>query len=211
MSQQASSHIETGKRRRCQHCLRPISVCLCQHIPLLANAVNVLIYRHPSERHKAVGTAQLAAMGLQHCRLIDSEVVTLATNICPEDCLLVFPEIILPKEIANISTAEIVIQRSVKHLIFLDGTWKKARKMYYLSPELHTLNKLSLDLTGKCANYQIRKAEKPGQFSTLEAIAYALSQVEQQPQKYQPLLNLQQAMVDQQLAAMPTEIKSRYP
>ncbi|CAH0990530.1 hypothetical protein SIN8267_00622 [Sinobacterium norvegicum] len=200
------------KRPHCNNCQRPASVCLCHHITAINNTLNVIIYRHPSERSKAVGTAALTSLSLQHCQLIDGEQVNLAADIDADECLLVFPEVELPKNMTPVDTQNSNQQaHTIKHLIFLDGTWKKARKMYYLSPALHTLKKLTLDLSNTHANYQIRKAEKPGQLSTLEAVACALSQLEQKPDKYQPLLALQQAMVEQQLAAMPAEIKHRYP
>ena len=95
-------------------------------------------------------------------------------------------------------------------LIVIDGSWKKARKMYYQAADLQGLDKITLDMEYLQALYTIRKAEKPGQLSTIEAIAAALSQIEHNSDKYQPLLALQQAMVQQQLASMNESIQQRY-
>ena len=84
-------------------------------------------------------------------------------------------------------------------LIVLDGTWRKSRKMLYLNPLLQQLPRLSLSNT-PASRYLIRKAHSPGQLSTLEATCYALMQLEQNEEKYQPLLTAFSGFVGQQLA-----------
>lgn len=69
----------------------------------------------------------------------------------------------------------------------IDGTWRKARKICYLNPWLQQLPTIALP-DNFTSQYQIRKAEQPGQYSTLEATCLALGQLEQSIDRYQPLL-----------------------
>ncbi|BBM65251.1 hypothetical protein VYA_08010 [Vibrio alfacsensis] len=86
-------------------------------------------------------------------------------------------------------------------LILLDGTWKKAYKMWQLSTNLHGIPtvKLPEDLQG---HYTIRKAPSENSLSTVEAGYYALSLLE--PNKdFSPLLNAFEKMIEFQIAQMP--------
>lgn len=210
---------ESNKRLCCARCSKPEPVCLCAHVEPIDNRIAVSIYRHPSEVKKAVGTAALAALCLNHCRIDDGELVSLPSLGSPgfeRQRLLLFP----PLESASMGPANggLIDAESVRNhysldqleLVVIDGSWKKARKMYYQSPDLQSLTKVVLSTDKQQARYTIRKAEKPGQFSTLEAIAAALSQIEQDWDKYQPLLVLQQAMVAKQLALMDEGVRQRY-
>ncbi|MGB0937387.1 MAG: tRNA-uridine aminocarboxypropyltransferase [Colwellia sp.] len=68
-------------------------------------------------------------------------------------------------------------------LIVLDGTWKKAYRMFMLSPMLQTLTQVTLPESIACAGrYQIRKVAKKNALSSLEACCYALMLLENQGQ-----------------------------
>ncbi|EIT7125424.1 DTW domain-containing protein [Vibrio parahaemolyticus] len=86
-------------------------------------------------------------------------------------------------------------------LILLDGTWKKAYKMWQLSTNLHALTtvKLPEDLQG---HYTIRKAPSDNSLSTVEAGFYALSLLEPD-NDFSPLLNAFDRMIEFQIAQMP--------
>lgn len=82
-------------------------------------------------------------------------------------------------------------------LVVLDGTWRKSRKMLYLNPLLQTLPRLPLRDTPP-SHYLIRKAHLPDQLSTLEATVYALAQLENDINKYNPLIDAFDGFVAQQ-------------
>lgn len=82
-------------------------------------------------------------------------------------------------------------------LIVLDGTWRKSRKMLALNPLLQKLPRLALH-NPPPSHYTIRKAHRPEQLSTFEASCLALMQLENDYQKYQPLLNVFDGFVKQQ-------------
>lgn len=72
-------------------------------------------------------------------------------------------------------------------LVVLDGTWRKSRKMLYANPQLALLPRYSLS-SMPASHYRVRKAHRPDQLSTLEAVCYALGQLEGDSAKYAPLL-----------------------
>jgi len=207
---------ENYKRSRCERCSRPESVCLCSFIEKIDNGIAVSIYRHPSEIKKAVGTAALTALCLNNCRIVDGEHVVLPTPRHRTQQLLLFPPMESPStglaDVALIDASSVLKIYNIEQveLVVIDGSWKKARKMYYQSADLQGLDKITLDMAQQQARYTIRKAEKPGQLSTLEAIAAALGQIEHNNDKYQPLHSLQQLMVEKQLASMNDSVRQRY-
>jgi DTW domain-containing protein YfiP len=63
------------------------------------------------------------------------------------------------------------------HLLLLDGTWRKAKKLWLNNPWLHELDACVIEVT-QASQYRIRKAPGPQSMSTLEAIAWSLNIIE---------------------------------
>ncbi|PKU65512.1 uncharacterized protein LOC110093643 [Dendrobium catenatum] len=66
------------------------------------------------------------------------------------------------------------VDHEVKHLIVLDGTWAKARRMYYENPWLKLLPHLKLDQRKESLYSDVRHQPKAGYLSTVESIVCAL-------------------------------------
>ncbi len=93
-------------------------------------------------------------------------------------------------------------KKIVKHrIILLDGTWKKAYKMWQLSLNLHPLPLIQLPshFTG---NYRIRKAPSDNALSTVEAGYHILSILEPD-NDFSPLLQAFEQMIEFQIKQMP--------
>ena len=86
-------------------------------------------------------------------------------------------------------------------IILLDGTWKKAFKMWQVSSNLQQLDTLHLpkDLKG---NYRIRKAPSENSLSTVEA-GYHLLSLLQPHRDFDPLLAAFDRMIQFQIDQMP--------
>ena len=89
-------------------------------------------------------------------------------------------------------------------MILLDGTWKKAFKMWQVSSNLHALNTVHLpkDLKG---NYRIRKAPSENSLSTVEAGYHLLSLLERDGD-FSPLLTAFDQMIQFQINQMPAGV-----
>jgi DTW domain-containing protein YfiP len=168
-----------------------------------------LIFQHPLEVDQAKGSARLLHMSLAHSQLLTGEVFAANEQPGKHDILL-YPDEALaqarglsqpPPLDAAVSQNQLIDFEAIR-LIVLDGTWRKSRKMLFLKLWLQALPRLPL--TGLSpSGYLIRKAHKPDQFSTLEAVCAALAQLEADTEKYQPLLKAFDGFVAQKNARRP--------
>ncbi|MGQ2978851.1 MAG: tRNA-uridine aminocarboxypropyltransferase [Polaromonas sp.] len=181
-------------RPRCATCLRPQKSCICRWITPVAHQAEVLILQHPLEADNPKGTARLLQLSLPRSRLLSGEVFDALTWQQAGDTrhnLLLYPDppsdraagLPLPPEPAP----GLLQDPSQLRLIVLDGTWRKSRRMLYLNPSLQQLPRLLLH-TLPPSNYHIRRARRPDQLSTLEAVCAALAQLEGGSGPFQPLL-----------------------
>lgn len=90
-------------------------------------------------------------------------------------------------------------------LVVLDGTWRKSRKMLYLNPMLQQMPRLTLQDVSR-SKYLIRKAHRPDQLSTLEAVCAALTHLEGEPKQFDALLRAFEGFVLQQARYTPNSL-----
>lgn len=103
--------------------------------------------------------------------------------------------------ISHQSVAARVSEGEKVRIILLDGTWKKAYKMWQLSTNLHSLSLIRLpeNLQG---NYRIRKAPSDNSLSTVEAGFHILTLLEPS-RDFSPLLEAFNQMIEFQIKQMP--------
>lgn len=189
-------------RARCERCLRPAGRCLCALIPRLDNRTRVLLLQHPSETGHALNTARLAALGLANAELRVGEDFS-DLDLSAEDAWLLFPgENAL--ELAELAARPTPRPRL---LVVPDGTWRKARKLLHLNPNLAALPRVVLP-EGLRSRYRLRKAPAEGALSTIEAVVHALNALDA-PQSFDALLRPFEALIEGQIAAMGEETFQR--
>jgi DTW domain-containing protein YfiP len=199
------------KRIACPTCQRPQRTCICQWIVPTEHLAEVLILQHPMEVNHAKGSARLLHLSLPHSRIVVAEVFSEqaleALLYAPfgqqlfRQPVLLYPDTLENKG-AGISAppsfnSDLLHDPAQLRLVVLDGTWRKSRKMLFLNPLLQRLPRLPLRNT-PTSQYRIRKAHRQDQLSTLEATCYALMQLENEREKYQPLINAFDGFVTQQ-------------
>lgn len=193
-------------RQLCSRCQRPLPTCLCDLVRATDNRVELVILQHPGETKQAKNTASLLELSLAHCQKHIGEQFepeTLAEILRADKTnLLLYPDTPDPAIPAAPSVDTEHLRPEQLRLIVLDGTWRKSQKMLYLNPALQAIPRLSLTSVPP-SRYHIRVAPKAGQLSTLEASCYALTQLEQDPGRYQPLLEAFDRFVEQQLQWRP--------
>jgi DTW domain-containing protein YfiP len=94
--------------------------------------------------------------------------------------------------------------RELTHIILIDGTWRKAKKIFMLSKNLQTLPLLKLSPAEK-TDYRIRKAPSENSLSTLEAAVMALHFLEPDLNTTPAIVSFQK-MIDIQINKMGREI-----
>ncbi|MBC3862923.1 DTW domain-containing protein [Undibacterium jejuense] len=206
-------------RQACAQCQRPLTNCICRWIKPIANLVEVLILQHPMEVNNAKGSARLLDLCLQASQIIIGENFAadeLLSVLHAPSCqnpgsyalqpVLLYPDTGENQAIDLVTSTETRFQENQDprglRLVILDATWRKSRKMLYLNPVLQTLPRLSLTAM-PASHYRIRKAHKPDQLSSLEASTYALMRLENDEEKYLPLLEAFDGFVEQQMQFMP--------
>ncbi len=177
----------------CSNCQRPEKACICSFTTDIANEIHVVVLQHPSEVSQTKGTIALLAKSLQSCQVLvgenfseDKFLLSIMEQYQP---VLLYPgdnaKILSHAGIAQLTDASQVNEQSSGDdkptcLVVLDGTWKKAYRMYMLSTNLHQLPQVCLpDDLANSGQYHIRKVAKKNALSSLEASCYALALLEE--------------------------------
>jgi DTW domain-containing protein YfiP len=191
-----------ARRAGCAICLRPHSACICQWITPVAHAAEVLILQHPLEVDHAKNTGRLLHLSLPRSRMLTGETfgeggLRAAMGETPAYTVLLYPPTPEDAGAPGLDVERLRDPAGVR-LVVLDATWRKSRKMLHLNPLLQRLPRLSLEDV-PVSGYRIRKAQKVGQLSTLEAVCSALVRLEGDAGRYRPLLQAFEGFVAQQL------------
>lgn len=186
-----------SKRERCAQCQRPRSHCYCQRLVKVDNPWPVRILQHPQEAKHALGTARIAALCLKRCEL---EVAA-----TPTDGSLTSPTPILVYPGPESLPLDALIGLPIRPLLFLDATWRKSRRMVLETPALAALPQYCLPAP-PASRYRIRRAPSPHALSTLEAIVHSLTLLEGVREKYEPLLQILDSLIDEQIVQMGPEV-----
>lgn len=187
----------------CLQCHRPAANCYCHRIARIANDWPVLILQERREARHALGTARIAALSLSRCTLRQSD------QAGPEPFAEQEPVLIYPGREAR-PIGELAGMRP-RPLLFLDASWRKSRRMLHERPALARLPRYRL-CDVPVSRYRIRRQPDARSLSTLEAITAALSLLEGEPDRYQPMLDVMDWMVDRQIDCMGETVYARnYP
>ena len=193
-------YLSSMSRALCPKCQRPEKACICAFSVVTNNTVHVVVLQHPNEVKQSKGTVTLLQQSLVHCEVIVGE--NFESNESLAALLAQYGEqvaLLYPSEGAielNFSTNQGVTinneetlarAEKVKCIIILDGTWKKAYRMFMLNPCLHNIQHLVLPKDIESL-YDIRSTKKDHALSSLEACCHALARLEDNKEKYQDLL-----------------------
>ncbi|KGF82559.1 DTW domain containing protein [Massilia sp. JS1662] len=186
-----------SKRATCAACLRAQSACICHWVRPLSSRVDLLILQHPLEVRNAKNSARLLHLCLPGSRLEVGEAFPDLHAQLHADGRV--PVLLYPETPGFVPPVLEPAPPERLRLVVLDATWRKSRKMLHVNPELQKLPRLALHDVPASA-YRIRKAHAPHQLSTLEAAALALAQMEDDADRYRPLLQAFDGFVQQQAA-----------
>ena len=178
----------------CPRCHLPLPACLCAWVRPTANRLPVLVLQHPQEAAQAKGSVRLLGLSLQACTVQVGDAfdpAALAAWLGPPGASL----LLYPDAPGTAPPREGPLPQPVR-LVLLDGTWRQARGLLRSHPALQALPRWALpDLAPP--RYSIRRAQQPGQRSTLEAACTALGLLEGRPAHYAPLLDAFSGWVSQ--------------
>ncbi|WP_284191839.1 tRNA-uridine aminocarboxypropyltransferase [Vibrio zhanjiangensis] len=190
--------------RYCFKCGKSTKACICQWIRSLSSNVELIILQHPTEAKKPMGTAKILQLSLTGCYLFQGEDFTQhekLNHLLSDDAYRHF--ILYPSdESFSLTLVKETLHNQKKvRILLLDGTWKKAYKIWKLSKNLKSLPIVHLPKNLK-GNYRIRKAPSDNSLSTVEAGYHVLSLLEPE-RNFSSLLDTFNHMIDFQIKNMP--------
>jgi DTW domain-containing protein len=212
----------TQRRAMCANCLRAQRTCICHSIAPIAPASEVLILQHPMEVLQAKGSARLLHLSLRHSRLevgghfpdaVLHPLLHAPWDTAPDHSdsrsdshSAIYPVLLYPDQVnapnrnppARFDASEQAAGRQLR-LVVIDATWRKSSGMLQAHPLLQQLPRVVLHQP-PASRYLIRKAHRMHQLSTLEAVCHALATLENDGEKYQPLLEAFDRFVAERLA-----------
>lgn len=172
----------------CETCHRPTVACVCDRVASYPTARRVLILQHPQERDALLGSAQIVEACLPNAKIV----VGLSwrnlahalgeEDVDPKRWAVLFPDRESQGDHAETRGGAPLDAAALAGIIVLDGTWSKAKTLWWRNPWLNKLNRLSLAPT-KPSIYGRMRAEPRREFvSTLESVAGALTLCGESPE-----------------------------
>ncbi len=203
-----------NRRLYCPACERPLSRCLCALARPVSLPWRLVVLQDPSEMKNAKGSVALLRACLPELTLWCSD------NFAKHDGLnqllndqSLRCHLLYPGE-SSIAVPQLQAQTDERKLCFilLDGTWRKSLKLLHSHPQLQLLPRVAL-APSQPGGYHIRKSPRADGLSTFEAAAHLLAewQADQVSHDSERLLDCFSSWIERELAALPTEVRSRYP
>lgn len=172
--------------KRCSRCQLGEAKCICGLVSPIDGEIAVCLLMYHAEYFKPSNTGQLI------CSVVkDNFAFRWQRTDCDPNLLALladpkwYPVIIFPHD--NVTPDrqlqqlpdKVTRQGKRPLFIFLDGTWRQAKKMFIKSPYLHSYPVLQLNEPNK-GEYQLREAYHEHHLSTVE-VAIALFRDNQEP------------------------------
>ena len=125
----------------CRRCARPLVACYCAYVTPIPTQTRVVVLQHPRERHKAIGTARIAALCLPNAEILvgfDFEHDERARSLLADPdapAVLLYPSPDARDLKSDPPTGPVT-------LVVLDGTWSQSRSLLRDNSWLQSLPKV---------------------------------------------------------------------
>ena len=173
--------------------------------PPVDNKVRVLILQHPQEQDRVLGTARLLVDGLAQARLVvglswrnlghalgeaaearDWGVLYLGS--APAASLAAAGPLVAIDRAGAALPDQGAARRGLRGLVALDGNWAQAKALWWRNPWLTRLRRFVVVPDRPSLYGDLRREARRDAVSTLEAVALALSVLEDDPMARERLL-----------------------
>ena len=176
------------KAGTCATCRRPSAACVCDRIVRHETVRRVLVLQHPQEQDAVLGSAQLLAASLPKVELVVGLSWRNLAHALGEENVdvarwaVLFPDREAEGEKVATRRGAVVEPSALEGIIVLDGTWSKAKTLWWRNPWLNKLNRMTLK-PGQPSIYGHLRAEPRREYvSTLESVAAALTLCGESPE-----------------------------
>ena len=193
----------------CDQCQRPLNVCICECLVSLKAPCNIVILQHPSEQKQPLATVPILKLCLSNLKVIVGEELGQHPDVqdliaAPDGVAVIYPGRNAEQWDLKIPFLNSELADIPKTLIVLDGTWRKAKLLWFNNPWLQSFRIVALKGIPE-SEYLVRSSKIEGGVSTLEAVMHSCNFISQS-NHYDELMNPFKAMVDWQIKKMGKEI-----
>ena len=154
---------------------------MCDRVVRCETARRVLILQHPQEKDAILGSAQIVAASLPKAQIV----VGLSwrnlahalgrEHVDVQRWAVLFPDREQPDNAVATRSAKPIAPSSLEGIVVLDGTWSKAKTLWWRNPWLNKLNRLNLKPAQPSIYGRLRIEPRREFVSTLESVAQALT------------------------------------
>jgi DTW domain-containing protein YfiP len=154
---------------------------VCDRIVSYETTRRVLILQHPQEQDALLGTAQLLVASLPKAKLV----IGLSwrnlghalgeEGIDPRRWAVLFPDREAQGEQVAARSGALLEPAAMEGIVVLDGTWSKAKTLWWRNPWLAKLNRMTLKPEKPSIYGRLRAEPRTDYVSTLESVTAALT------------------------------------
>jgi DTW domain-containing protein YfiP len=189
---------------------------VCDRIVSYPTTRRVLILQHPQEQDAVLGSAQILAASLPQAKIVVGLSWPNFAKALGEDgadakrWAVLFPD----RESAGdqvTGRAGVTPPRELEGIVVLDGTWSKAKTLWWRNPWLTKLNRLTLKPKQPSIYGHLRAEPRREFVSTLESVAAALTLCGEPPEVEAGLLRVFRTLVQRVRDAKIIPPKGRRP
>lgn len=161
---------------------------MCDRIVSLPTDRRILILQHPQERDALLGSAQILTASLPKAKLVVGLSWRNFASALGEDDVdarrwaVLFPDREAPGDQVAGRGGVVLSPSELDGIVVLDGTWSKAKTLWWRNPWLTKLNRITLKPSKPSIYGSLRAEPRREYVSTLESVAAALTLCGEDPE-----------------------------
>ncbi len=165
----------------CDACKRPSFACVCDRIVSYETRHRVLILQHPQEQDAILGTSQILLASLPKAKLVVGLSWRNFAHALGEEgadarrWAVLFPDREALGAEVKTRTGEPLDPAALDGIVVLDGTWSKAKTLWWRNAWMLKLNRLTLTPKAPSIYGSLRAEPRREYVSTLESVGAALT------------------------------------
>ena len=183
----------------CEHCQKPLPLCICDSITPIENRISILILQHPQEQDRALGTARLAALHFNDAVVkvgLSWPSLSKALGRPVHDPSRWAVLYLGSAKVAELDTDRAIValnrkggleehQRAllgeIEGIVLLDGTWSQAKALWWRNAWMLKCQRVILGPAQPSRYGELRREPRRDGLSTIEAAAMLLAGLEKRP------------------------------
>lgn len=172
----------------CETCHRPTAACVCDRITTHATKLRVLILQHFQEQDALLGSAQIVGASLPQAKIVVGHSwrnlghALGEEDVDPKRWAVLFPDREAPPNRVRARNGTDIEPASLEGIIALDGTWSKAKTLWWRNAWLNKLARVNLKPSAPSIYGKLRAEPKREYVSTLESVGAALTLCGESPE-----------------------------